>query len=360
MRAKDIVNQLAVFLPLHADDFTTNVNILSIARSGSFATATTDAAHGLVVGNQVRVTGAQTPIPCSISRSGVIGTLITASDHDMTENAGFNVQIEGAVEPEFNGAFSLFKVPNRRTIQFMMADAGPVTATGAPLLLNGSSMFADYNGLVEVTSVTSPTEFQYPVSSTLFTPAAGTPIAKTLPRISSGVAFERLEAAYTKQGIGKAWAFVVLGDAVADKSRREDTDAVANLQRGNYYNGRMIQSFDVYVFLPTSAEIAARAARDRCEELLAPIARSLLLAKLPSLVENSNNPIQLSGHGMQAYNAAYYAHRFAFEAVIQLGESDVFVPTDDVAFRDIGMTMNVSAGTGVLTAEIDLDEEPLP
>lgn len=360
MRAADIVAQLAFNLPLHAGDFTTNVNVTTLTSAGGIATATTAAVHGLAVGSQVRMTGAQTPIPCSITRTGAVGTLVTTADHDITMNAGFDVQISGAVEPEFNGTFQLLAVPNRRTVKFAMPDAGALAATGAPLLLSGSGYASSYNGLVEVLTVPTISQFTYAVPSGLYSPAAGAIVAKTLPRISSGVSIERLDAAYTKQGAGKAWAFVVLGDAVADKSRHEDTDATANIQRGNYYNQRLIQSFDIFVFMPTSEQIAARKVRDRCEELLSPICRSLLQSRLPSLVENSNNPIQLSGHGMQAYNSAYYVHRYAFEAVLQLGESDVYVPTDDVAFRDISMTMAVDIGTGVMTSEIDLDEEPLP
>lgn len=361
MRASDIVQHLARFLPLHVDDFTTNVSISSLTRSGTVATAVTLAPHGLVANASVCITGAKTPIAVSsLTRSGIVGAMVTLSDHDMTENAGFMVEISGAAEPEFNGVFQLHSVDNRRTIRFVMADAGPTVATGSPLLLSGSGYLSSYNGLVQVQTVPTPLSFTFTVPSTLFTPAAGTIKAKGLPRISAAIDLDRILSSYTKQLAGNAWAFVVLGDAVADKSRHEDTDATNNIQRGNYFNARLIQSIDIYVFMPTANELSGRIARDRCEELLAPICRCLLMAKFPSLVENSNNPLQLSGHGFQAYNSAYYVHRYAFEVVLQLGESDVFVPVDDVAFRDIDLAIGLDVGTEELTASIDLDEVPLP
>ncbi len=119
MRASDIVNHLSVHLPKFADDFTDQITVTSLTRSGTTVTVTTDSPHGLVVGGQLNMTGAQTPIVISsITRVGIQATMVTASDHDITENAGFDVQIEGATEAEFNGTFDLISAPNRRTIKF--------------------------------------------------------------------------------------------------------------------------------------------------------------------------------------------------------------------------------------------------
>lgn len=325
-------------------------------------TATTTAVHGLSAGKQVNITGAQTPITInSIDRVGIVATMVTDDDHDMTENAGFDVQIDGATESEFNGTFKLLNVPNRRTIKFLVADSGPTSATGSLLLLNGSNPFQTYNGLREVTAVPTTTTFEYEVTdSTLFTPATGIIVAKTKPRVSAAVNFDRILEAYTKQKTDEAWLFVVMGDAVADKNRNIDTDSTDNIQRGNYFNQRLIQTVQLFVFLPTSRQIAARAARDRCEELLKPICNSVLTAKFPSLVENNNNPLMITGHGTQAYNTGFYAHLYAFEATLQLGPSDIFVPSDDVAFRDMDITIGLDVGAETFNTLIDLDDEPLP
>ena len=359
MKAKDIVNQLALVLPTQVDDFTTQISVTGITRSGTTATATTATAHGLTAGKQVNINGAKTPIVITdIDRVGIVATLTTDTNHDMTENAGFDVQISGATESEFNGTFELISVPNRRTVSFMVDDSGPISATGSPLLLNGSNIYATYNGLREVTAVPTTTTFEFPVTDGIFTPASGTIIAKTGPRVSSAVTFDRLLEAYTKQNPDEGWVFVVLGDAVASKNRNIDTDSTDNLQIGNYFNQRIIQAVNIYVFLPTTSEIAGTVARDRCEELLKPICNSILGFRFPSLVENSNNPLMLTGHGLQAYSTAFYAHQYVYESTIQLGQSDVFVPSDDVAFRCIDMTMGLDVGTETFNTLIDLDDQP--
>jgi len=361
VRASDIVSQIATVLPKLVDDFTDSLTVTSLSRSGLVATATTSTPHALTVGLQVSINGAQTPIEISsLVRVGIMATMTTATDHDLTENAGFNVQIEGASEAEFNGSFTLLRVPNRRTIVFQVSDSGATSVTGSPLLINGSNGFATYNGLFEVASITTATTFTYSVTnSTMYTQARGTITARTNPRVSSAVTIERSLDGYTKQNINKAWLFVVLGDALASKNRNIDIDATDNIQRGNYFNQRLIQNVGLYVVIPASAEIAGRQARDRCEELLSPICQTVLAAKFPSLVENSNNPLMITSHGLHDYNTAYYVHQYNFEATLQLGESDIYTPDDSVAFRDIGLTQGFDIGPGTISTEIDLDDEPL-
>ena len=361
MRAQDIVNQLAIVLPTQADDFTTQISVTSISRSGTTVTVTTDVDHGLTAGKQVNMNGVITPINCSITRSGIVGTLVTTSDHDITENAGYDVQIDGATQPEFNGTFTLLTVPNRRTITFQMDDSGPTSASGSPQLLNGFNIFQTYNGLREVTAIPASDQFEYEITdSGLAQPIGDSIVAKTNPRISAAVNFERLLDAYTRQPQDEAWLFVVIGDALADKNRNIDTDSTDNIQNGHFFNQRLIQGVSLYVFLPTSAEISGREARDRCEELLKPICNSILTKKFSSLVENTNNPLMITGHGFQAYNGAFYVHQYAFEATLQLGETDTYIPADDVAFRDIDLTMDLDIGTETFSTLIDLDDEPLP
>ena len=348
-------------LPKHCDDFTTNVSVTSLTRSGTTVTATTSAAHGLVVGNTVNVSGAQTPIVISsLTRTGLLGSLTTATDHDITEGDGFSVIIEGATEAEFNGTFVLQSVPNRRNVTFIMADSGATTATGSPLLIGAANTFDSYNGLQAVTVVPDTTSFQYEIgSSTAYTPASGTITAKTLPRISGAVDIDTAIAAYTEHAAGAAWLFVVMGDSSVSKSRRISTDATDQIHSGHFFNQKIIQTVQLFVFIPTSSEIAARASRDRCEELLSAVCRSILTARMPSLVENDNNPLMLVNHGAQGYTNAFYVHQYTFEATMQLGETDIYTASDDVAFRDMAITMATDLGTETFDTDIDLDDVPL-
>lgn len=241
-----------------------------------------------------------------------------------------------------------------------MNDSGPIVATGDPLLLNGSNIYQSYNGLRPVTGVPSADSFEYPLSNaTIYPTATGIITARTQPRVTSAVDYETSVLAYTEQPPESAWLFVVLGDSIANKDRNIDIDSTDNIQAGNYFNQRLIQNIQMYVFLPTVDTIAGRQARDRCEELLKPICQTVLGFRFPSLVENSNNPLMITGHGVQDYNSAFYVHRYDFEATIQLGPSDIFTPDDDVAFRDITLTDQLDVGSEPVETKINLDDEPL-
>ncbi len=362
MRAKDIIIQLSQRLPQIVDDFTNLFSVSSLTRSGTTVTATTTAAHDLAIGKSVNVVGAQTPIAIStITRVGIMATLVTAADHDMTENAFTTVEISGATEAEFNGTFPLLRVLNRRTITFQVADSGPLSATGSPLLLNGSSVLQSYNGLKNVTAVPTTMTFTYEITdSTIFTPASGTITAKTSPRISGASTVERAVEAYTKQKTDEAWMYVVMNDVVASKSRTLQIDGTDNVQRTQHFKQFLAQTVSLFVFLPTTKQIAGRKARDRAEELFRPISQSILFAKFDSLLATGKyNALMFNEHGIQGYNTAFYIHRYTYEMSLLMGVDDTVGADEDVAFRDIEMTQGHNVGTGVITSDIDLDDEPL-
>ena len=361
MRAHDIATVLAARLPAFVDDFTNSISVDSLTRSGSTVTVTTSTAHDLSVGNKANMTGAQTPIACSIARVGILATITTTSDHDYTEETGATVIIAGANEAEFTGTFTINTVPNRRTVTFIVADSGPTASTGSPLVLNGTNPYQSYNGLQEVTVVPSTVTFEYEVTdSTLFTPASGTIVAKTAPRVGATVSVDRIIEAYTQQPQSAAWLFVVMDDGVASKNKNIDTDATDNLQRGHFFNQRIIQNASLYLFLPTADEITGRDSRDRAEELLRPICRSILLEKFDGLMaEGQDNPLQFLEHGFEAYNSAFYVHRYTFQMSIQMTGEDVYIPDESVAFRDIGLINGLDVGTETFTTDIDLDDIPL-
>lgn len=362
MRAKDFILQLSARLPALVDDFTTSFATSSLTRSGTTVTVTTTTPHGLTVGKSVNIVGAQTPITIStIDRVGIVATLVTAADHDMTEGAFTTVEISGATEAEFNGTFTLLKVKNRRTVTFQVVDSGPLSATGLPLLLNGSSPLQSYNGLKKVTAVPTTTTFQYEITdSALFTPASGTITAKTNPRISGAATDERALTSYTKQKTDDAWLYVVINDAVANKSRTLEIDGTDNVQRTNHFKQFLAQTVSLFVFIPTAGQISGRKAMDRAQELFRPICQSVLFAKFDSLLASGKyNALMFNEHGFHGYNTAFYIHRYTFEMTLLMGIDDTIGADEDVAFRDISMSQGHNVGTGIITSDIDLDDEPL-
>lgn len=359
MKASEIVLTLAQNLPKHTNYFTTQISVSSLTYSGGVVTATTAAAHGLAVGDGVNIQGAKPPITISsLTRSGAVGTLVTATPHDFTYGVSTAAEITGATEAEFNGTFNLLSVPDRYTATFTMADAGATTATGAPLLLNGASALNQFNGAYAVASVPDTTTFTYAVTASLPATAYGTIVAHTNARITGVVSSDVIVDAYTKQLQDDIWAFVVLGDVTASKSRYTEGDAVADTQHVEQYQQRIIQPVTIYVVVPSSLENAARGARDLCEDLFLPLCRSMLFKQFSSGTSlPQRGPIHFVSHGFGFYRRAYYIHGYEFQQVVELSEQDTVGAPTDVAFRDITLQEGLDIGTGVekLTAAIDLD-----
>ncbi len=363
MRASDIILQLADKLPQLVDDFTDSFSVTSLDRDGTTVTVVTLLPHGLSINTVANIVGAKTPIAINtITRVDIIATMVTATNHDINEGDQFpNVEIDGATEIEFTGTFKLLKVLNRRTITFQVADSGPLVATGSPLLLNGSNIFQSYNGLQKITAVPTAVSFEYEVTdATLFTPASGTITAKTAPRISGAVTLERAKQSYSKQLPGKAWLYVVLNNNVANRTSKSDINATSDIKRSQHFRQIVIQSVDLFVFLPATDGIAGRQPRDRAEELFLPILQSVLFKKFNSLTScDETSPFAFVEHGFEDYDTAVYTHSYTFEINITLGFDDTVGPDDDVAFRDIDMSQLHDIGTGVITTQIDLDEVSL-
>lgn len=358
MRAFDVVQQLAARLPLFSDAFTTNVSVSSLTQAAGIATAVTTTPHGISAGQQACIVGAKTALAISsLTRVGTVGTLVTVTPHDLTKGYSTTVEIADAVEANFNGTFTLINVPDRYTVTFVIANSGALTATGSPVLLNGANYLAQYNGLKTILSAPTTTSFTFAVPTGLASPARGTIVARTLPRISALLQEDMVIAAYTAQPTGNAWAFVVLGDVTASKSRDTETDATSNLQRGEEFRVRLLQPMTVYICLPTSQETAGRSVRDRCEELLKPLCQSILMKRFDSLLTiGMKGPLQFVGHGFASYQSGFYVHAYQFVQVADMSFGDTVGYDEDVAFRNIALTMNNNIGTGIVkTAAINLD-----
>jgi hypothetical protein len=359
MKASDVVQQLAAVLPTHTDKFTDSITITALSQSGGTATATA-VGHGLVAGKQVNITGAKAPIVIStLTRVGTIGTLVTATPHDFTEGYSTEAELTGATEAEFNGTFTILTVPSRYQVTFAMADTGATVATGSPLLLNGANYLTQYNGLREVLTVPTDDTFTFAVPTATGSPAYGTIEARANPRITSVITEDQITQAYTRQDApSKLWAFVVLGDVTASKSRQTETDATANIQRTEFYRQQLIQPLTIYVVIPSASEEAGRAARDLCEELVQPITKSVLFRRFPTyLTVSSKGALQFTGHGFAAYNRAYYVHAYEFEQLADLSFGDTVGYDADVAFRDLLLRLTPQQGNQVevMTATINLD-----
>jgi len=151
-----------------------------------------------------------------------------------------------------------------------------------------------------------------------------------------------------------------MGDVIANKSRTLNTDGIAVISRSANFRQYVTQAVNLYVFIPASNQIAARAASDRAEELWQPICQSILFHGFDSLVSaGRDNALVFNGHNSFDYNTAVYIHQYTFEATMVLCVEDTVGVDEHVAFRDIDMTQNQDVGTEEITTLVDLDDVPL-
>lgn len=367
MKAADIVNQLHVLIPQVTDFFTENTSVTGITRAGTVLTVTCAVNHGLIIGDIAAITGATTVITAaSLTRSGVMGTIVTALDHDLTNGIASTITISGATESEFNRTFTVINVDNRTTIRFEMVDAGPTTATGTPVLEDAESALRQINKTYNVETVPSPTVFTIEQSDTDMEDPIGTIILRGKPRISAGVNPQRMVEAYTEQEVDDYWLFVSLEDVPASKSRSVKSDAIDNLTSGDNFRQQIIQSFSLYVFIPSQEDLSDADARDQAEDLFRPLCQSVLASRFDSgLHVGKKGACQFVIHGTFSTNSAVYVHAYNFQQVVDLYEQDTVGPDLDVAFRNLSFTLTpgfpgpATPDAPSLTGTLDLDDVPL-
>ena len=358
MKAIDIINQLRRVLPNLTDKFTTNFNISTLTKTAGVATATASAAHGLSTGNYVYITGAiwKTSI-VSITRVGTVATVVTSTPHDLTERWFNTATMSGAVEAQFNGTFTLLSVPNRYTYTIEVANSGPTSVTGTPILQE--AWRPGFNGWVQVT-VTGATTFTYVTSSTLTTTATGTIQARWKPRIGGAASVDRATAAYSNMASNLLWAFVVMEDVNASKSKYTLSDAIGDHTSPTSFRQVLINNIKVYVYVPTHDELTALSARDLMTDVSKYLYKSILGKVYPTyFVDVAVGVLHVKGHQQLEYKGAYYIHEFAFEGASEITTNDIVEPEVTYAFRDLILSFEHPDSVDALTTHVNLDDFPI-
>lgn len=364
MKIADIVNQIALVIPNYTDYFGTVLSITSISASGGVATVMTASAHGLATGRAATLAGVETRTPISaVAASGLNYTFDTSADHDLTFGWQENDTIElgGFTDPAWNTTYSLKSSDNRREFKVQSAETAP-TLNGNEYLLEPDRIDG-INGLYSVT-VTGTTTFTIAGS---FNDGTYTPVNGKVslnPRVAGTIDVDRSLEEYTKQSVNDFWIFVEPIDASVSKDRNAYSDATATIAAGQEMRTRIIDGFTVYIYAPTSAQIAGVEALDICRhDLLLPMMRTLYGTKFDTGLANSEGDFRtiLTNHGVAAYNKAFLVYRYEFEVASDLTDSDTVLPSGTRAFRDIDYTLAVG-GDDAPTMDIDvidLDIDPL-
>lgn len=334
MKAKQIVNQLRAVLPKYTDKFTDKINISSLTFSGGTVTAITSSVHGLSTGNIVNIVGALAPNTItSLTQTDNIATAITQNAHDLTEGYQQTINISGANQSEYNGDKTLLSVIDRNTFTFQVTGNPTSPATGT-ILLNEDKI-NEYNGRFQIT-VIDTTTFTYTIRGAPGSPASGTIVVKTKARITGAATIERAIEAYTKQNIDDYYIFVVLGALNANRDRYINVDATYRFTKDEEYRQTLIQSFSIFMIVPSKNQIAGRRARDEIEDIRWSLYKSIVGAKLDSGgSEGIRSGITIINDDIFDYNGAIYIHQFVFEITFDITNDDIISPSDNVAFRDI-------------------------
>ena len=357
MKLADIINQLRAILPKYTDVFSNVVGISSISASGGVATIDTTAVHGLLTGVGVTISDVQTHTAISaVSKDGNVYTFTTSADHDLTYGWHTEVTLSGFTDAAWNDTLTLVGVPNRRTFKVRSSNSLPSLNTNEILLEVRSD---GVNGRWQITVVDSDT---FTITGDILNGTYSGGSISSNPRISGAVTVERAIEEYTEQGLTDYWLFVVMSDAAVSKDRTTYSDATATRTTGNDMRLRLVDGFSLYILVNTTEDIAAIDAVDVCRhDLFLPVLKSVNGVRFDTgLTGSSDFKTILLGHNAFDYNRAVLIYEFEFQSVMDLTDSDTVEDLDSRAFRDIDYTHEIgSDDTEDMTAEIDLDEEPV-
>lgn len=368
MKAADVVDRLRENLPAYTDAFTNTLSVVSVTVDAEVATATTALAHGLEIGNAAYLAGTQRNILLeSFERSGIVGTIVTQEDHDLTTGEASRrggVNVINAFPLDMEGVFTAAGVPNRRTITVVMEDSGSESIVFGQLV-GAAAYHQEINGLLSVASVPSPTTFTFAVPAGTPDPHSESVMSvRTLPRVSMAINADRIQEVYTAQDAGDAWAFVVLGEVEASRNRKAQVDAVSNISQGSFFRQQVVQPFSIVVLVSCSDTVGGAEARDIAETLLQPICQSILFSTFDSyLTAGSHGAVQFVRHASVDYTPAVYTHEYMFEVVSELTFDDTVGHAPNVAFRDLATEitpdLDADQGDGQQDGSVNLDEVPL-
>lgn len=365
MRTQDIVQVFQTEIVKSTSFFNDSITDISSATvTGSTVTANTVSAHGLTTGQLVLVTDSNTSVDNPITSATQAGQNIeykTSLNHDLTENFQKTVELSGFTDAGWNGTATLVEVPNRKTFR--------VSGVGKPALptLNSSELLEEARSVgpgttasVAVTVVTA-NQFTYDAGVDLTGLSIQINEITTRLRVSGSIDLPRAAASYSRQDEGKFWAFVVTEAGSLSKARTANSDADAEEGVTTARVETFLEAFSLYIFAPTASEIAAVKSLDICRhDLFGPIARALRGVNLATgLNQGSTNRVSLIGHNLEAYDESKLVYRYSFQFPVFLNQADQNTTRQDVAFRDISLTVKDVGGLPFGTKDINLDETPL-
>ena len=307
---------------------------------------------------------ALTPNPINVLTSvGTIASAETLYNHDLTEQYQLTIDVVGANFAEYNGNHSLLTVPNRKNFTYGLTSSTTSPDTGSPELLEKLSY--GYNGWHQIT-VIDATHFSYTVPKEIFLAAKGNFKCYAAPRIWGILSLDLAIRAYTAQTNSGNAIYVSLSDEVGNRERSTVTDSTYEYGHSYSYSQYTSQNINVYVFIPAKNYAGARYVRDLAEDCKIPICNSLLGIGFDNgfnLESQFGVVFVKSGVAENGFQESFYIHEFVFELTGLINQSNIIIPDNSVAFRDIYFEAPLSLQSGKISDTInqlvDLDDQPL-
>lgn len=362
MKLSEIVYQLALRVPQFTQKLSEILTTSSVNANAGVVTVVTPTAHGFTTGNVILVNNVEvlhTVASTSVQNGQVY--FVLNSDHDLTENFDFTVQLSGANQSAYNGVFPVVRVPNRRTFSISLPSGQTTAPTGTLLFHEFPEM--GYNAPYPVT-VVNPTTFTFTFNTSITQSNMHLTIARG-QRILGVPDLERAYELYTTKQMNKYYAFVAMEIATVSKDRNIYNDSLQSLAATTDLRQLLIEPFSVYVFTPTTENMSAVPQIDDCyTEIRNALIKSIVGLKLDTdLWASPYSGAYLTGHGLIAYTKNLYIHQYRFETTKEITFNDSsaadYNNNPSRAFRDIYFQMSQELESSLMTDHINLDDEPL-
>lgn len=359
MYLSDLIIQLRKKIPALAENYATKLTISSISSIGSTVTVETSTNHNLVVNEVINIYGTKVKTPISaITTDSGIATITTSSNHDQTKDYVNSsdqpsIVIQDCSISDYNGSFTLNDVNSRTELEIEI-DTDPADANDGNLIEDLSYAL---NGVFTVDTIVDDTTFTVELDGYTLTKTGVGGFVQSDIRISGDVSIERFNSAYSKQSTDKYWLVVVPNATSTSKSRHVESDANNQHTQGTDFRIRLIPSFSIYLFIPSSGDLSGRESYDDAILQSTYIFSSILGFTVSSpYTDNLTSRIVLDGHETYLYNTSYYVHKFDFSTVFEIAGEDILIPKADVAMRDILLKTLNTEGEIIRSNNIKLDE----
>lgn len=370
MKITPLVMLAAMRIPGLTGVFSDTLAVASmVVTEGGDTVITCTGPHGIVVGQQQAMAVVDALTPNAIVDWEVLDnddvTITVAEPHAMTTTPDVTLlepndsfaRISGTGVSGLDGTVQLVSVdtPTAFTVRPGGSVTLPGSIPGAAVLLE--RLERDIIGWHAVTA-TSATALSFPTPATVqrsYT-VDSPQIARNI-RVWGAVDLEHALLHWTRADmadlgdVDQAYMFICPSpQSRLSRDRNSRSDAIVEITPGAFVNQLLMDSFELFVALPSEKYGGAIKCVDLCHgQILRAVMQTFNGLKLPYTEFASPNPhlVMMSGHGVARYTKANYVHRYTFDAQVYITEDDTAASIElpDLTAFDAALTAGDPAPT---------------